>query len=459
MLPPGKSAAAECFRPAQNKTKIKIQECIMKRLQSLIILLAFVATGVFIGCEVNQPVEVAPATIDAGSADFSTIAAIGNSLTAGMQDGYIAGENSVNSYPAMIVRQMGKTVGEDENSDFVFPFFDPGAGSKMELTGFDAKGNPVIQFTDLLSIPRNINYPKPYNNLAVPGALAVDVIQARDQTTSAGNNPLFNLILRNSVLTPPGTELEQAISLNPTFIILWIGNNDVLGAATSGNTTPGLPTSQANFETIMTTIFGGLKQALPNVKGVVANIPDVLSIPFVTTVPYKVDVPGVGEVPLVIQKGDGSIGQATANDHILLTASNVIGDVSGTYGPAGVPVGLDAAAPLPNALALDEAEIQILSDAIDGYNEIIARLAEQNDFALVDANSILEKFSSPEGVEIGGITYSSDYITGGIFSLDGVHPNTLGYSITANAFIEAINVKYGSNIPFLNITEFYAATN
>ncbi len=148
-----------------------------------------------------------------------------------------------------------------------------------------------------------------------------------------------------------------------------------------------------------------------------------------------------------------------ANDRILLTASSIIGDASSAYGPVSVPVGLDASAPLPNSLVLDQAEIQILHTAIENDNEIIGRLAEQNNFALMDANSILEKFASPEGVEIGGIDYSSDYITGGIFSLDGVHPNTLGYSIAANAFIEAINVTYGSNIPYLNITEFFATAN
>ena len=35
----------------------------------------------------------------------------------------------------------------------------------------------------------------------------------------------------------------------------------------------------------------------------------------------------------------------------------------------------------------------------------------------------------------------------GIFSEDGVHPNSRGYAITANAMIEAINAKFNANIP------------
>ncbi len=411
----------------------------------------------FIGCEVDQPVVNAPDTVVAGDADFTTVVAIGNSLTAGFQDGYWIGSKAVNSYPAMIARQMGKTVGTDAGSDFVYPnIADPGVGTKLTLQGFDANGSPILGRSSVLSLPSNITYGAPFNNLAVPGALSVDALQATNQATSAGNNQLFEMVLRNG-LSPAisGTQLQQAISLNPTFVILWIGNNDVLGAATSGNTTPGLPTSQANFQQIFTGIMGGLKTALPNVKGVVANIPDVTSIPYVTTVPYMVPVPGVGNVALVIQKGDGSIGQATAADRILLPASAVIGDVSGTYGPAGVPVGLNAAAPLPNSLVLDAAEIDVINAAVAGYNTIIANLAEQFDFALVDANTILDE-ATATGLEIGGITYTTEFITGGIFSLDGVHPNTLGYSIVANSFIEAINAKYGSEVPFVDMRGFFA---
>ena len=44
---------------------------------------------------------------------------------------------------------------------------------------------------------------------------------------------------------------------------------------------------------------------------------------------------------------------------------------------------------------------------------------------------------------------------GGMFSLDGVHVNTVGYAIMANEMIETINGYYGSNIPLLNMAEYY----
>jgi hypothetical protein len=48
----------------------------------------------------------------------------------------------------------------------------------------------------------------------------------------------------------------------------------------------------------------------------------------------------------------------------------------------------------------------------------------------------------------------STFVTGGTFSLDGVHPSPRGYALIANKFIEAINAKYGSNLNGVNIGNY-----
>jgi hypothetical protein len=53
-----------------------------------------------------------------------------------------------------------------------------------------------------------------------------------------------------------------------------------------------------------------------------------------------------------------------------------------------------------------------------------------------------------------GVQLSSAYISGGIFSLDGVHLTPRGYAIVANGFISAINAKYGSTIPPVDISNY-----
>src|SRR6202035_3443947 len=45
-------------------------------------------------------------------------------------------------------------------------------------------------------------------------------------------------------------------------------------------------------------------------------------------------------------------------------------------------------------------------------------------------------------------------ITGGVFSYDGVHPTPFGYAFVANAFIDAINAKFGAQIPEADLSPF-----
>ena len=49
---------------------------------------------------------------------------------------------------------------------------------------------------------------------------------------------------------------------------------------------------------------------------------------------------------------------------------------------------------------------------------------------------------------------TSNYVTGGGFSLDGVHPSPRGYALIANEFMKAINLKYGSNLKAYDLGNF-----
>src|SRR6185436_11605129 len=41
---------------------------------------------------------------------------------------------------------------------------------------------------------------------------------------------------------------------------------------------------------------------------------------------------------------------------------------------------------------------------------------------------------------------------GGIFSLDGIHPSRTGHALIANAFIDAINARFGESIPQVSVS-------
>ncbi|WP_431243387.1 hypothetical protein ACQ9BO_01580 [Flavobacterium sp. P21] len=76
-------------------------------------------------------------------------------------------------------------------------------------------------------------------------------------------------------------------------------------------------------------------------------------------------------------------------------------------------------------------------------------LAEKG-LAFVDTRSVLTRLSSG-GIKFGNYVMSSTYVTGGAFSLDGVHPSARGYGLIANIFIDAINAKYGSTLRHVDL--------
>ena len=62
------------------------------------------------------------------------------------------------------------------------------------------------------------------------------------------------------------------------------------------------------------------------------------------------------------------------------------------------------------------------------------------------------------GVPYDGGLLTDDFVTGGGFSLDGVHPTPRGYAYAANLAIQAINNRYGGTIPQVLIGNYPTIT-
>jgi lysophospholipase L1-like esterase len=368
--------------------------------------------------------------------DFNNYVALGDSLTAGFWSGGLVATVQANSYPALIHRQ---ATGSD--SGFEQPLVSP-PGIPAALHLVHLVPSPVIAPQSGQGVPTNLNLGRPYNNLGVPGSRLHDTLA----TTTGG---LHDLILRNPNFRNT-TALQQALALRPTFVTLWIGNNDVLGAATSGIVIDGVTlTTVDSFRADYTTVAGALKAS--GAKLAFANIPDVTSIPFVITIPPVVVNPATRQpvlvngspIPLI-----GPKGLLGAGDHVLLTAQADLAK------GIGIPAQLGGTGqPLPDSDVLDAQETAKIQDRINNFNAIISQAASDAGAALVDANALLRNLAT-NGLDIGGVTYTNAFLTGGVFSYDGVHPTPFGYAVVANAFIDAINAKFGSNIPDVNLYPF-----
>lgn len=380
---------------------------------------------------------------DTGSADFSMYVALGNSLTAGVQSGVIKEDFQRYSYPNLIAGQAGI-------SSFEQPLVShPGLGTGlMELTSISPL---TLETSNPTGVPQNVALARPYNNLGIPGITSYDLYNAINATTNfaylntgTGDNPLIDLILRNTSADPAValTCVKAALALNPTFITIWIGNNDALAAAVYGSTANLIPSAvlQGNLAITITDITG-------TAKIVLANIPDVTTIPFVNTYPPYILDPDTGELLIVNGSPVLYVG-AQPTDKILLTAKDYI---AAGYGlPASLPGGTGL--PLPDGVVLTSSEIAAISAHVDDLNDIIDAIAAQNNIPVVDMNSIFNDIYI-NGFHYAGQTYTAEFITGGLFSLDGIHPTSKGYGIVANEFIKVINNSYGADIPLVDINE------
>ena len=445
----------------------------------------------------------------AGQADFSRFLAVGNSLTAGFGDNGLYLEGQLNSYPAIMAQQFA-LVGGGAFAQPLFAAANSNGTGYLSLSGFTAAGSPVLAPVAANAAvglgadgrtPLLAKYTAADNqNLGIPGIRVADV-----QTPGYGfNNPLgFNPYFERLLgAATAGATYQQYVqervtTIKPTFFTNWLGNNDVLGYATSGGTAAPL-TGDAEFTTKYTAVTDELTAG--GAKGLLATIPNVVNVPYFTTVPTASTIASVSAAPvppsivasltaglgltptqassirfgLFIQALNSTTGtvvtrEATATDLLLLPASSVIGTPSTTPNPfprgfglviAGLTPqqagGLAVAAPanpLPNALVLDAAEVTLVLTRTAALNTIITNLANSKGLALFDANTFFNGIAR-NGVVVNGVNNTASFISGNLFSLDGVHPTPRGYAVIANEMIKVINAKYGAAVPGVDATKY-----
>ncbi|MFT5602196.1 MAG: lysophospholipase L1-like esterase [Flavobacteriales bacterium] len=152
----------------------------------------------------------------------------------------------------------------------------------------------------------------------------------------------------------------------------------------------------------------------------------------------------------------GQVRQSTSADLILLPTQSVIGTA-----PTAANSGLGVAPafplnsfgitfPLQDQHVLIPTEITEVKIATDAYNVSIKAIAASKGLAFVDTKVIMDKLSNG-GIISNSFTLTSTYVTGGSFSLDGVHPSARGYALIANAFSAAINTTYESTLPMIDL--------
>ncbi|MEX2190404.1 MAG: SGNH/GDSL hydrolase family protein, partial [Bacteroidota bacterium] len=285
-----------------------------------------------------------------GSVPVTKYVAIGNSLTAGYQSNALYASSQSYSYPSLIARQLrtaGANLGTFEQplvSDPGTPDTAGGTAARLEILGFSGSLPLVGSRSVAAGTALNAALARPYDNLGIPYAPLLSFLD----TTNAFPGALG--FFTNHVLRPGGTlpksVFQQVVALQPDLITFWLGNNDVLGFATSGGVSPSSPTDAGVFAAQYALALDTLRSALPNARILVGNIPDVTSVPFFTTVgPYLQSV-GITQAWGIHSTGDTLLMSLQTNLLTLLAQSSF---ASGK--------GLARSNPLPNHVILDATEI------------------------------------------------------------------------------------------------------
>ncbi|MDB5138389.1 MAG: hypothetical protein JWR12_305 [Mucilaginibacter sp.] len=404
-----------------------------------------------------------------GNVDFTRYIAVGNSLTAGYADGglYLAGQE--NSYPSIMAKQM-QMVGGGTFTQPLFSTAQANGSGYLSLTGFNPDGTPIttavtsnLAVRGVLPVPGFGNvilytkYTGDNNNYGVPGIKLLNITYA-----PYGNlNGYFERLLPGNAPTNTTDYLDFVTAKPFTFFSDWLGNNDALGYATSGGAGDVL-TDKNTFAQLYSLSIS--KLTATGQKGVVATIPDVTSVPYFNTVTVRAILAGVQKAnpsvqalyisALVSTSGTAYAPRpATASDLIVLTfpTSKIGQPVSTPYGT--LPYGLTPYSPIENQYVLDQNEVALTEDYVSSYNSTIKSIAASKGLAVFDAYAFLNNIKK-NGLVVDGINLNSNYISGGIFSLDGVHLTPRGYAIVANEFIKAINAQYGCSIPLADVSAY-----
>ncbi|MFL1894064.1 G-D-S-L family lipolytic protein [Aquimarina sp. 2-A2] len=489
--------------------------------------LAILALGI-VACEpeFDNPVEESDVYVS-GEADFSNYVALGNSLTAGYADAslYITGQE--NSYPNILAQQFEFAGG----GEFKQPLMADNTGGLLLggtqiqpnrlVLAFDAEGNPgpAVYTGGQASTDVSTTLTGPFNNLGAPGAKSFHLVAEGYGNVAGVAAGLANPYYARFASSANASIIGDAVSQNPTFFSLWIGNNDILGYATSGgvgvdhNETGNLdPTTYGSNDITNTNVFGSVYSQLVagltanGAEGVVLNIPDVKSIPFFTFRPtldatqvagltgfyklvagimtqqiamsgvpleqaaqiasqyeftFEVDKPNA-RIIQVAPTPTNPLGLIRQTDELILLTSTESGFATID---AEITAILERAAmdilPTPeegaqiidaiDAVSLDEnylddEEQTKIAMAQASFNATIKAIADANDLAFYDANAALSQIANG-GIAYDGGVITSQFISGGAFSLDGVHPSPRAHAILANGILDVLKEKYNTNLP------------
>ncbi|HEY0036545.1 MAG TPA: SGNH/GDSL hydrolase family protein, partial [Longimicrobium sp.] len=244
----------------------------MSRLRLLATTGAALALSACVGDDqtlVSVPTPINGVNATTGVSYFDRYVSLGNSITAGFQSSGLVDSLQERSYAVLLAQRGGTT-------DFRTP-------------GVSRPGCPVPFVTPLgagVTLPEQNctltltgSQPSLSRNLAVPGARLRDLLSVPSPLTNAGR--------LNLLLVGPRSQVRAMKESQPTFVSVWIGNNDALEATVGGVLGPlsagadSSLTPLATFQAQLAMLVDSIKSAAPRGVLLVGVVDAIQAVPLI----------------------------------------------------------------------------------------------------------------------------------------------------------------------------------
>src|SRR5437870_11233563 len=379
-----------------------------------------------------------------GGAMFTRYVSFGNSITAGFQSFGLNDSLQRLAYPVLLARAMGTT--------FYYPSINyvPIAnlfGCPSPITFIFS--NPPTRLGPPAAPPCSLRSPiiPPYlNNVAFPGA---DVLELLNTNYGPPQPPAAATDAYKLFLLGGRTELQRAREVLPTFVTVWVGNNDVSGAILdTGDAGQAADiTPPATFATQYNALMDSLDSFGSIQGGALIAVVQVVGAPYVSQGRYY-------------KAASASIPMLTVLDNCLDSLVIAPGDTVRVLVPVhyGAPIVETAAAGTPQTLDCSDYHVISVTEAVNmitavvQYNATIQAAATARNWLFVDPNPLLQALAATPGAIRPFPAFPPDPNStaapfGTAVSRDGVHPSTSTQKVIAQSLQQAINAFYQSAIP------------
>ncbi len=384
-------------------------------------------------------------------------------------DGYVAGktnallhdsteysgwhqEGQSYSFPNLLAHQFSFA----RNTAFTQPLLSEKGSGSVTLTALES---PLCPFQR--PIPEVEWIPADPAWAATPPPGRIDNMGLPHLTLSALSMPLSATRLQGYALLgaePGQSYLHAARQREGRFFTLFLGLEELVDFALSGGQNPSLLSVQefsAHYAQLLDSLLIDPKAAC-----LIGNLPDPSQFPYFSRIaPRFVNIENCEGTykPIFITRANGEIETASLHDRMLMDALPFLGT---DYRGQG-PFGLTSHNPVPANWVLDAQERLDFQQQIQRYNESIDSLVNLiNDRSgevravVVDLHDAFEEL--PGGTIELGLSLSNEFLSGGIFALDGLYLTPRGNAWLANQFIAVMNRTrpWGASIPPLDLTAF-----